>query len=65
MKKLFIISSFALLALGISSCTCECVGPNDQDQSNKVCKTEYENANGQGSWASYDAAAKNAGWVCK
>ncbi len=66
MKKLFLLIGFVALTLGFTSCTCECVGPNDNDTSNKVCKTEYENLYGPGTWGSYEANAKNnAGYVCK
>jgi hypothetical protein len=65
MKRIFFLSGFFLFTLGFSSCACDCVGPNDNNPSNKECKTAYENLHGEGTWASYEASAKNSGYVCK
>jgi hypothetical protein len=64
MKKLFILVIVILFG-GLVSCSCECVGPNDNDPSNKICKTEYENLNGQGTWGNYESNVKASGYVCK
>lgn len=65
MKKLFFILGFSAIAFGLTSCACECVGANDGDPTNKICKTEYEAFYGAGTWASYESNAKSVGWVCK
>ncbi len=65
MKKMLLILSFALVAVGFSSCACECVGPNDQDPNNKICKTQYESVYGPNTWSAYESNAKAAGYICK
>lgn len=65
MKKIFYFLLLVGATLSFQSCTCECVGPNDGDPNNKVCKVEYENLYGEGTWANYEYSAKASGYTCK
>jgi hypothetical protein len=65
MKKKMMLSFSLVLGLGLISCTCECIGPDNQNPNDKECKTAYENAYGQGTWVNYEAGKKNEGYICK
>lgn len=65
MKKALFTLSLAVMALGFSSCVCDCVGPNDQDPNNKICKTTYEDFYGPGTWGAYESSSKQSGYICK
>lgn len=65
MKKTLILFSSVLMFALMYSCTCECVGPNNGDANDKVCKEMYESVQGPNTWSLYESQALSVGWVCK